>query len=466
MRGMLPVAVSRARPRAKPARQSDVSLFAAFVSRRARALDALVPLAAVQAAGIVCGIIGVRWSSSVIPPDVLGFYGLLLSTTQLALGVTHQGFVRHVQRFWTPSLPLRAYVAQVAGGFAVPTAWMAAALALVLGGLYAIASVPVGLGTLAWAIGVNMMIVVAVCAQTGLQAENRYWAAFAISAVGSATRSFVPPLLAMLLGATLFWLEAGFFFHVSAQVVLAALLLRNAWRRPGTLPEDNGESLARTVRALAGAGLCGWLAAAAPRWIAATVLTPEATGYFVLAGNLTLVVPASFGAIALNRSFPGLFGAAREGADPRALLRMTDRTVAAVLVGSQLSLLVLAWLSPVLVGTVVSTRYASSMDWLLATGGAALAATTTQFYHNVLLAKQREPDCVKLSIASAAFRLVAMAAAATWGIGAFRVVLIALPWLTVALERVYTQRLTSARARGCMSRRCCAAATRRHDLRR
>jgi O-antigen/teichoic acid export membrane protein len=318
---------------------------------------------------------------------------------------------------------------------------MAAALAAALIGLHAIAGVTAGFGTFAWAIAVNVLIVVAVCAQTALQAENRYWAAFAISAVGSATRSFLPPLLAMTLGATLFWLETGFFVHVGVQILVAALFLSAAWRREGALPDGAGESLARTVSALAGAGLCGWLAAAAPRWIAAAVLTPEETGYFVLAGNLTLVVPASFGAIVLNRSFPGLFGAAREGADGRALLRMTDRSVAAVLAGSQLSLLALAWLSPVLVGTVVSPRYANSMDWLLATGGAALATTTTQFYHNVLLARHREGECLKLSIASAACRLVAMAAAAAVGMGAFRLTLIALPWLTVVLERAYVQRL-------------------------
>ncbi|MEO5961698.1 MAG: hypothetical protein ABIZ49_09590, partial [Opitutaceae bacterium] len=141
-----------------------------------------------------------------------------------------------------------------------------------------------------------------------------------------------------------------------------------------------------------------------------------------------------------NHGFPKLFSAARDGADARSLWRETNRTVVVVLIGSQISLLALAWISPWLIGPVIDARYTGSLDWLLPTGGAALAATTTPFYHNLLLARNREGDCLKLSLLSAAFRLGAMAIACAVSASAFRVVLIALPWLTVALEGWYVGR--------------------------
>jgi hypothetical protein len=100
----------------------------------------------------------------------------------------------------------------------------------------------------------------------------------------------------------------------------------------------------------------------------------------------------------------------------------------------------LASLAPWLIGPIINPRYAQATDWLLAAGGAALAATTTQFYQNVLLARGRHADCLALSVLSAGLRLALLAGSSLAGQGAFRVVLIALPWITVALEGWYTHR--------------------------
>jgi O-antigen/teichoic acid export membrane protein len=189
-----------------------------------------------------------------------------------------------------------------------------------------------------------------------------------------------------------------------------------------------------------GAGFCAWLAAAAPRWLAALALPAEDVGYFVLAGNLSLVVSATLGGIVFNYTFPSLFAAAREGADAQRLLRMTNRAVLGVMAGTQAGLLALRWIAPWLLGVIIHPRYADAIDWLVPTGGAALAATTTQFYHNVLIARRRESDCLRLSIFSAALRLVMMAAASQVSVGGFRAALIALPWVSVIFEAWYVQR--------------------------
>ena len=400
----------------------------------------LVPLAATQATGLLCGLIGVRWMSAVVPPALLGVYGVLLSTTQLGAVVTHQGFIKHVQRHWTARRPAAPYFQALVRAAFRPTMLMTAGLAGALALLHFLSGLPLDAGLLLWMVAVNLLIVVAQAAQAAVQAEDRFWANFAASAVGSATRSFLPPLLVMIVGASLCILGTGFLLHAVALAVTALFFLRGAWRRVGDAANEKDDALAHMVRAFAGVGACSWLAAAAPRWFAAAILPPETTGYFILAGNLTLIVPAAFGAIALSYSYPALFAAARAGADGRALLRTTNRTLAVVMIGSQLGLVALRLAAPWLIGPMIDARYTEATAWLLATGGAALAATTTQFYHNLLLAQNRNSDCLRLSMLSATLRLAAMGAGAAAGGPTFRLTLIVLPWCTLALEWWYTRR--------------------------
>jgi O-antigen/teichoic acid export membrane protein len=423
-----------------PARQADANLFAANVSRRTRDYDTLLPLAAVQVVGVICGVIGVRWSSSVIPPELLGVYGVLLSMVQLAPVVTHHGFVKHVQSHWTAMLQPRGYVRLLFHAAGRPTCWLIVALVFVLLILKTISGVPFSGALIAWLVVVNLLAVAAIAAQSALQAETRYWTAFLLSSTGSITRSFLPPLFATVAGATLFWLSTGFLLHAIAPVAFAALLLGLHWHRPGMIPPEAAASLRPTVRAFAGVGIFAWLAAAAPRWLAAAALTPADVGYFILAANLSLVVPATFGAIAFNYSFPKLFASARGGADNRTLLRSTHGTVAVVMIGSQVGLILLLLIAPMLLGVVIDVRYAEAVGWLLATGGAALAATTTQFYHNLLLTRKLEADCLRLSVFSSALRIALMAAGCSLSMDAFHVSLIALPWATVAFEAWYSHR--------------------------
>jgi O-antigen/teichoic acid export membrane protein len=382
--------------------------------------------------------------SAVVPPALLGVYGVLLSTVQVGAVVSHQGAIKHVQRHWTPQVLAAPYARKLARATARPTLLMAVGLAGVLLLLRLLSGVPANAGLFLWMVAVNLLIVVAQVALAALQAEDRFWASFTTSAIASATRSFLPPLLVTLMGASLFLLNTGFLLHTAVVAGVALWFLRSAWQRPAQAGGTAADELPRMVRAFAGVGACSWLAAAAPRWFAAMALAPEATGYFVLAGNLTLIVPATAGTIALTYSFPALFRAARAGADRRVLLRMTNRTLAVVMLATQLGLVAVRMAAPWLVGPVIDARYTEATGWLLATGGATLAATTTQFYHNLLLAQNRESDCLRLSLLSATFRLVAMGVGAASGGRMFCFVLIALPWPTVALEWWYTRRCLEA----------------------
>jgi O-antigen/teichoic acid export membrane protein len=276
-----------------------------------------------------------------------------------------------------------------------------------------------------------------VLAQLGhaaLQAEERYWAHFALSAFGSVTRSFLPLALVALSGATLAVLGSGFLAHAALWALAAGWLLRPAWHRPTALAPAT-DSPAAFVQIFMGVGACGWIAATAPRWIAAEVLTPAHTGFFILAGNLSMIVPAAVTLIGQSYSFPPLFAAARAGALRNKLEAMNTRTVLAAMVIGQLGVLTLAWAGPQLIGTIIHPRYAPATDWLLATGGATLATVSSSFYCNLLVAGERQRCCLPLMLASALFRIaLPVAAAMTGGERAFQLTLAFLAWPTALLE--------------------------------
>lgn len=400
----------------------------------------LVPLGATQAVGLLCGVIGVRWSSAIVPPEVLGIYGLLLSTQQLGATVTHQGLVKHVQRFWTEQTPLAPYWRALRGAMARPLVWLGAGLAGLLVGLNLTIDTPLSSVWWAWMLAVNLFAVAAQMAHGALQAEQRYWAGFAVAALGSVTRSFLPLLLVMTGGAVLAKLGAGFLGHTLVWAGGALWALRHAWARPDSLPEKIPPPQAM-LRSFLWVGIFGWLAANAPRWVAAQVLSAEATGFFMLAVSLSMIVPAAVSLIGQSYSFPPLFAAGRQGADDATLQQMTTWTVATVLLLGQAGLLALAWVGPHLVGLIVAPRYAPAMDWVLAAGGATLAAVTGPFFCNLLIARDRERDCLRLTAASSALRLVLLGAlAAAPGENTFRFGLALLPWPTVGLEYALARR--------------------------
>lgn len=388
---------------------------------------------------MVCGVIGVRWMSTVVPPDLLGTYGVLLSLTLAGLSVTHQGLIKQVQQHWTAQAPGGRWWPALLRAAVRPALWLGAGLAVVLAGLSVFAGVSFPPATWLWLTGVNLLIALAGAGQAALQAETRYGANLAVTSVGSVTRSFMPPLLVTLGGASLFLLLAGFAVHAVATALASFWPLRAALRREDG-PAPAAEDWQRMTVMFAHAGWAGWLAAAVPRWAAAGSLSAEETGYFVLAGNLAIVVPAAFGTIALSWSFPRLFGAARAGVPAEGLRRDTERTLAGVMLGAQTGLLALAAVAPWLVGPVIDARYAAALEWLLPTGGAALAATSAQFYHNLLLAENRGGECLRLSLCSAGFRVALMLGAVLVSRAAFWWTLLLLPWATLVLEAALVRR--------------------------
>ncbi|MSU47585.1 MAG: hypothetical protein EXS37_00555 [Opitutus sp.] len=395
----------------------------------------LVPLVATQAVGLLCGLVGVRWSSAIVPPEVLGTFGLLVATHLFGVSVTHQGFVKHVQRFWTSESAARPYLRRLLGAATQPTLWLAVGLVGVLLMLKLTAGTTIAVGWWAWMMAVNVMVILANLVHAALQAEERYWAHFAVSAVGAATRSFIPLLLVTAGGAPLLMLGQGFAAHTLLWLLAGAWFLRGAWRRSEVSTGEEIEAPQRLIGVFIWIGLCSWFAANSPRWLAAVALTPETTGYFMLAMNLSMIVPAAVSMTGQSYSFPALFAATRNGASDATLLGMTNRTVVLALLAGQSGLLVLAWCGPRLIGILVDSRYSSSMEWLLAAGGGTLATVTCPFFCNLLIARNREQECLWLTGISAAVRISVIAGLAWVGnVEMFRTGLTVLAWPTAVLE--------------------------------
>ena len=395
-------------------------------------LKHLLPLMLVQVVGIACGLIGVRLSSTLIPPAVLGLYGLLLSSQRLGAFVTHQGLVKHVERYWTADTPGRAYGKRLARAALAPTVWLAGGSVIVLLVLNVSGNGAFAARWWLWIVVVNVLTVAAHLTHAALQAEQRYWSHLLLSAAGSVTRTFLPIALILVAGASLDVLGWGFVGHTVVWAAVGFWCLRSAWRRPARRQIEEIKSPGKMVRTLLWAGVFGWVAAAATPWFAAAALDAQTTGYFILAFNLTAVIPASVSAIALSYTFPPLFESARRGAPKEQLLRATNLTTVITLGVGQVGLLVLAWLGPRLVGPLVNPRYAESMDWILAAGGGGLAAIANVFYGNLLIARGLDRACTQLAASSAVLRIGILALLlASGSTRVFALGLCFLPWPTV-----------------------------------
>ncbi|MBI5690653.1 MAG: hypothetical protein HZC55_11215 [Verrucomicrobia bacterium] len=396
----------------------------------------LLPLAGVQVVGLVCGLIGVRWSSTVVPPEAMGVFGLLLTAQLIASTVTHHGLIKHVQQHWTRHTSARQYGRFLLTAARQPFGWLAAALALVTAYFTWTGELTQPVAWWAWLLAANLLSVVAATAQAALQAEERYWAGLAVATVGSASRSFLPPLLVTVgAGATLPLLGTGFLLHAAVFALVAVAFLRSAWHRPAASAGVAASPAAPLVHTFMQVGLYGWVAAIAPRWFAARLLDEATTGYFMLAINLAMIAPAAASMITQSYSFPVLFDASRRGAGPAELARLTHRPVLVMLAAAQVGLLVLDWVAPRLVGILIDHQYAPAMAWILAAGGSIIATLSTPLFCNLLVARGQAQACVGLSVASAALRLLLLGALVAWGDSEiFRLGLCLLPWPTVALE--------------------------------
>lgn len=399
----------------------------------------LVPIALSQLFGLACGIGGVRLTSRLVSPSDYGSFALFLTFAPVGMWLIHAGPIKFVQRHWAGAPDRAALLAGVARALGRKLPLLAAATAALA------VSIRRENWLALWPLlfASATLLSAGAVAQAALQATRRHWADFAVSAAGSVTRSFAPPLF-YFASASVGWLCAGFSLHAFVLAAAGLVFLRQYLappHRPAPVASIYDGPL---FVALA---FAGWVMAGLQRWVVTAFFGATEAGYFTLAASLATLVPSMLGTIALQYAQPTLFAAPAATAAERAqLAARVDRLSFAHAALSLAGLALLHLIAPLLVGPLIGERYRPAIALLFPAGCAMLAVVTGWFYHALLLAAKRERACGPVELGAALALAAASVGAAALGRDIFLgwlVIAPALPWL---LTRPLAQRALAADA--------------------
>jgi hypothetical protein len=129
----------------------------------------------------------------------------------------------------------------------------------------------------------------------------------------------------------------------------------------------------------------------------------ETAGYFTLAANIATIAPSMLGTVMLQYLQPLWFSHVPANASERRILgRKVDLAALLYAGGGLLCAIAVAFITPRLVGPLLSVRYLSSLAFVLAAGCSTVAITTGFFYQILLLAVRRERACGPVDLLGAA----------------------------------------------------------------
>jgi hypothetical protein len=396
----------------------------------------LIPILLAQAIGLACGIIGVRLASHWVPPEVYGHYGIFLSLTPVGMWVIFAGLNKFAARHWVESADRGGLLREVLASAVRKLPW----LVLTVAGLTLLA-IP---GPSVLSGGILLLVAAALAvahfAQTTLQASRHHWADCSITASGAVTRAFVPLLLYGFVSASFAALLGGFLLHALVVAALGAWWLRDSWKTP-VAQEPRQLTAAYAGPLFTALAIAGWVLGGMNRWVVAGFYGAEPAGYFTLAGNIALILPSMLGTVMLQYLQPSWF-AAFDGsaASRRQLMDRADRA-ALVYAGSALALTALLQsLMPLLVGPLVSARYAAAAALVMPAGFFAVALTTGHFFHTALIAMRRERACGPADLCGAVCLVAGSLLSAAAGWEWFTRWLMCAPLVTWAVNRTLARR--------------------------
>ncbi len=409
----------------------------------ARSRLRLIPILLAQAFGIGCGVVGMKLNSTLMRPETLGVYGVFLTFAPIGAWVVHAGLLKFVVRHWAGAASRPRLLRSIALGWAQRLPWLAVAAFVAKMTLPQASlrdAVILGLALFAAA---SLLAAVAL-AQAALQAEGAHWRDCLVSVAASTTRTFLPLLFYFASGGAMAALWLGFSGHALITAAVGGWMLRAAWSRPG---QETTAAIPRLTEAYGGPlfialAAATWVLAGINRWIVAAFFGATEAGYFTLAGGAAVVLVAALGAIFVQYFQPGIFalGDALAGADRVALARRVDG-VALAFAGVGLAAVgVLAFISPWLVGPLISEKYRAALPWIFPAGCFGVATITTVFYQALLLAGRRETACAPVELTTAAVLIAGCVASAAMGAGWFARWLVVTPLLPWLLTRLLARR--------------------------
>lgn len=403
----------------------------------------LLPIMLAQAAGFACGVAGVTIASRLIAPEVYGAYGVFLTLTPLGVSVVHAGLVKFVARHWAASENRPGLLREIAraatrklpllAAAALAATWLAPGLNATAGTWWG--------GWLLLFAGASLLSA-GWLGQTALQAGREHWRDCGVSAAGSVTRSFAPPLLYAAAGGSLAALQAGFVAHALVLALAAKWALRKHNRPAATPSADRQLTAVYDGPLFMVLAVAAWVLTAANRWIVAGFFGNEAAGFFTLAGNIAIIVTSMLGIMFVQYWQPAVFAMRSQTAgERRALASCVDIVAVTYALCGLAGLGFLHVIAPWLTGPVIGEKYAGALGMIAPAGCFGIAVVTGQFFHMLLLAGHRERACVAVDLSGAVVLvaggvIAACAGGETW-FWRWLLVTPVVPWL---LQRTLARR--------------------------
>ena len=391
-----------------------------------------VPIVAAQAVGLLCGIIGLRINSHLLPPAMLGVYGVFLTFAPIGAWVVHAGVAKYLVRYWEGA-PDRAMLARQAGEI-----WLRRLPWLVAGAVLGAASLQRLIPGQFTSIAGALLLATACLAllsliHNALQAERAHWQDFWISGWGSISRTVLPPVWFAASGglvATLWW---GFGLHALTTALLGGLIMRRYWRP--TDPATKAPPLPAVYQGplFIVLSLMTWILTGINRWIVAGGYGEIEAGYFTLASSMAVIAVTMISNAWVQYTRPGLFALGDTDGIQRAQLPgHTDRIALVYTAGALVALGAISHLAPWLLGWLIDPRYEPAFRWLLPAGCFAIAVNTMHFFHLFLLAAKQERASARPELITASVLVGGGLVAAAVGVRTFMV------WLTISPVVVWT----------------------------
>ena len=362
----------------------------------------LIPILLAQAVGFTCGLVSVKLNSHLIPPEILGVYGVFLTFAPIGMWIVHAGLLKFICRHWVAAPRRRVLTREVLTAWAWRLPWLAGLAVAAVWVLPAFGDTGKITIWLALFFPAALLSFTAF-AQSALQAERAHWRDCAVAATTSVMRSFAPPLLYAAAGGATTVLLLGFGAHTAIAALVAA------WAWSTTMgPKSAAPVVTRELTKVyegplfIALAVAGWALTGLNRWIVSWFFGNIEAGYFTLAGGAAVIVTSMLGSIIMQYIQPGLFALGDSPAESRGML--ARRTDLAALTYAGLALAVLAGVSaiaPLLIGPLISLKYLDSLDWLFPSGCFGIATMTALFYHTMLLAGRRERACGPVDLTTA-----------------------------------------------------------------
>ena len=403
----------------------------------------LLPILLAQGVGLACGIASVQLTSHLVAPADFGLYGVFVSLASVGAGVIYAGLVKFVSRHWRDTTDRAGLIREILAATLRRIPWLI--LASALAGWMLPARPSLSFGALFF--GCALLLAFMQLAQSALQAAREHWRDLGVAATTSVTRSFTPPLLYAASGLGLTALLAGFFLQALVGASLGALAVRRWWPSPAAGTSAKILTPVYDGPQFVALALAGWMLAGLNRWLVAWLFGPEAAGYFTLAGNIGLILPSMLGMVILQYFQPLWFAANPATPDERRrLLAQVDRVALVYTVLAVGLAAVLHRAMPLLVGTLVSPRYAEAARFVFVTGCATTSLTVGFYYHALLLAARRERACSTVDLGGGACLMAGSMLSIAGGMEWFRLWLAFSPLVPWAVNRTLARRALLASA--------------------